>query len=122
MVLPLIAGLAFVLIMSGKLVFNYIQLTHAANEGARLASVNQPGSGTLCGVLHNSYTVPSGATVTVSYPNSTENVGDPVKVEVSTSSGVLPFIPSFTLDASATMRLEQATGSNSVLAAGSCLT
>lgn len=129
-VLPLIAGMAFVLIMFGRLLFNYIQLTHAANEGARLAAVNRPASGTLCGVLHSAYTLPSGATVTISYPpspddGSTQAVGDPVKVDVSTSTSWVPLIGSAfsggMMHVSATMRLEQP-ATSSALAAGSCFT
>jgi TadE-like protein len=106
MVLPVIAFLAFVLVMFGRVLFDYIQLTHAANEGARLASVNQPSSGTLCTLLHSAYTLPSGASVTISYPSG-QAVGDPVTVDVSTSSSWVPVVPSFNLHAAATMRLEQ---------------
>ena len=54
MVLPLLAALVFVLINFGKALYYYIELTHVANEGARIATVSQtsvPGGGNLAKYL-----------------------------------------------------------------------
>jgi Flp pilus assembly protein TadG len=137
MVLPLLCALAFALIDAGKGVYYYIELTHAANEGARLAAVNPsslPGGSSslasyLCSQLGSGTSeLRAGsdsvdkATVTISYPNGTQAIGDPVKVSVSTNYHWIPFFGggSTQIAGSAVMRLEQSTTGNGLLAGGPC--
>lgn len=124
MVLPLAAILVVVVILFGKALYAYIQLTHTANEAARLASVNQPQSGTLCSFLSSESALPKGVTVKISYPDTgsatPQAVGEPVTVTASTSAAGIPFIGVPRLTASATMRIEQDTSSNSTLGTTPC--
>lgn len=121
MVLPLFAVLVIVCVLFGKALYAYIQLTHSANEAARLASVNQPQGGTLCSFLTSEAALPHGVTITVSYPDTGSATprafGEPVKVQASTSASWVPIIGSSigNITASATMRIEQDTSSNSTL-------
>jgi Flp pilus assembly protein TadG len=128
LVLPLLLVILLGMLDFGK-AFNYwIDETHLASEGARLAAVNT--SSTLTGgksiaqyiqqqadtneLLNGGTTqVPQRARVCVSFPNGTTNVGDPVKVTVSISYNWLPFITnqvggaaSTTVSGSSVMRLE----------------
>ena len=126
MVLPLLGALVFALIDFGKALYYYVDLTHVANEGARIASVSQatmPGGGTslgayLCAQLGDSGSeLRSGsgsvdqAKVTVTYDNATSTTGDPVRVEVSTKYHWIPFwgLGDMTITGSATMRIENPT-------------
>jgi Flp pilus assembly protein TadG len=124
MVLPLLAVIVFVLIDFGKALYYYIDLTHIANEGARIAAVSQatmPGGGGdlgayLCGQLGSSNSeLRSGspntdrAQVQISYDNGgSQNVGDPVTVTVQTNYHWLPFtgLGALNIAGSATMRIE----------------
>jgi Flp pilus assembly protein TadG len=129
MVLPLLAILVFVLIDFGKAVYYYIDLTHVANEGARIASVSAatlPGGATslssyLCGQLGDSAkselrkgsSTVDKAKVTISYDNAAgtnpgNNTGDPVTVEVSTNYHWIPWtkLAALKVGGSATMRIE----------------
>jgi Flp pilus assembly protein TadG len=134
MVLPVLCALVFALIDCGKAVYYYIELTHVANEGARVAAVDTAplpgGSGTLAGYLCSQLGSATSelragsdsvdkATVTVSYP-VTQNAGDPVQVRVSTNYHLIPFFGAATIPiaGSATMRLEQSTAGNGALAGG----
>jgi hypothetical protein len=137
MVLPLLAALVFAFIAFGKAVYYYIELTHVANEGARLASVN-PGSlpngsptlkaylcsqfGTNSELYKGSGTVTPTA-VTISYPDGgKQTVGEPIAVDVKTTYSWFPFmnLGSFAIDGSATMRIEQDTTNNAALTGGTC--
>jgi Flp pilus assembly protein TadG len=127
MVLPLLGALVFALVDFGKALYYYVDLTHVANEGARIASVSQktlPGGGTslgayLCSQLGDSSSeLRSGsgsvarALVTVTYDNSgSSTTGDPVRVEVSTTYHWIPFfgLGNMTITGSATMRIENPT-------------
>jgi Flp pilus assembly protein TadG len=137
MVLPFLAIVVLIFVSFGKGIYYYIELTHSANEGARQAAVNQPSTGfaglkqALCNefgtgseLFKGSGTV-SAANIAVSYPDtakpvppptfgSRQDVGEPVKVDVSTHYSWFPFmhLGTFTITGSATMRIEQATGSN----------
>jgi Flp pilus assembly protein TadG len=127
LVLPLLLVLLFGLIDFGK-AFNYwIDETHLANEGARLAAVNfqPPGGQTLAAYIKSqadtnelknggtaSVATP-GANVSITYPNTTCAVGDPVRVSVSIQYSLLPFLGNrigvnapISLQSTATMRLE----------------
>jgi Flp pilus assembly protein TadG len=137
LVLPLFCALVFALIDFGKAVYYYIQLTHVANEGARIVAVNPatlPGGSSslksyLCNQLGSSsselrtgsYAV-SRANVAISYPQGTQNIGDPVKVQVSTVYHWIPYFGAGTMSigASAVMRLEQSTSGNTLLSGGQC--
>ena len=137
LVLPVLCALVFALIDCGKAAYYYIQLTHVANEGARIASVNPaslPGGSTslksyLCSQLGSTTSelragssAVDKATVSISYPQSTQGIGDPVKVQVSTNYHWIPFFGGGTMSigGSAVMRLEQATTGNGLLTGGQC--
>ena len=127
LVLPLLLTVLLGLIDFGK-AFNYwIDETHMANLGARLAAVNAPSTDTGgmslqqyvlsqadTNELRNGGTssVPTQAQVCVSFPNGTANVGDPVTVTVNVTYDYLPFIgkaisqAGVAVSGSATMRLE----------------
>jgi Flp pilus assembly protein TadG len=122
MVLPLFAILVLVCVLFGKALYVYIQLTHSANEAARLASVNFPSSGTnLCSVLSSEGAIAKGTTLTISYPDgNSQAVGEPVTVTASTGGTWVPVINVGTLSASSTMRIEQDTTGNSVFGTTPC--
>lgn len=118
MVLVPIAFVALVLILFGKVIYAYIQVTHAANEGARLAAVNQPQSSSLTSLLSSNYALPGGTTIAICYPNAgSRAIGQPVEVDVYASASWVPIINIGQIKAAATMRIEQDTGSNTNLAA-----
>jgi Flp pilus assembly protein TadG len=119
MILPLFAILVVVCVMFGKALYVYIQLTHAANEAARLAAVDFPfaSGSTLCAALKNAnIPMPKGTTITFTYPGASpvQGAGQPVTVDASTGGSWVPIINVGTLHATATMRLEQATTGNAV--------
>ena len=125
MVLPLFAMLVLVCILFGKALYVYIQLTHSANEAARLAAVNfpanQPSGTTLCSVLQSEAAIAKGTTLTISYPDGgSQAVGEPVTVTASTGGSWVPVINVGTLSASSTMRIEQDTSSNTVFGTTAC--
>lgn len=127
MVVPLFATLVFVCILFGKALYSYIQLTHSANEAARLAAVNEPPTGTtLCAFLNGEAALPKGVTLTISYPDTVSSTpqapGEPVTIKASTSASWVPIIGGSlgNLTSSATMRIEQDTSTNTTLNAGSC--
>jgi Flp pilus assembly protein TadG len=112
MVLPLLALFVLAAVLIGKALYVYLQVTHAANEGARVASVNQPTSGTLTSYLTGEYALPGGTTIAVCYPvnpdtNTTKQIGDPVQVDVYTSATWVPWLNTTKIIGAATMRLEQ---------------
>jgi hypothetical protein len=96
----------------GKTVYAYIQMTHAANEGARLAAVNQPDSTALSTFLTNEFALPGGASVAICYPTASRAVGQPVEVDVYSDASWVPFFSKSQIRASATMRIEQDTTAN----------
>jgi Flp pilus assembly protein TadG len=137
LVLPILCALVFALVDFGKAVYYYIELTHVANEGARIATINpatlpggspslksylcsQLGSGT--SELRAGSSSADRATVAISYPAGTQAIGDPVQVRVSTSYHWIPFFGggSIPIAGSATMRLEQPTTGNGLLTGGQC--
>lgn len=122
MVLPVFAFLVLVVILFGKALYTYIQLTHIANEAARQIAVDQPQSGSVCSYLQSLSALPGGVTLQINYPNpdgvsNSQQAGEAVTVKASASASGIPFIGIPTLNSSATMRLEQTTGSNLT---GSC--
>jgi hypothetical protein len=115
MVIPLFAALVFVCVLFGKAIYAYIQLTHTANEAARLIAVNEPATGTVCSALSAVSALPGGVTIKITYPGAApiQQAGQPVTVKASASAAWVPLIGStLDLSSSATMRLEQTTGSN----------
>jgi Flp pilus assembly protein TadG len=137
MVLPFLAALVMIFIQFGKAINYWIDLTHVANEGARYATVGAPGSSTaaafkagICsdletGELRNGTGEVNAAKVTVTYPTTGHtDVGDPINVKVAAKYNWLPFwkltgIHAFwTIEGSATMRLERDATGNAALASG----
>lgn len=119
MVVPLFAVLVIVCVLFGRALYDYIQLTHTANEAARIVAVDQPTSGSVCSYLTGVAALPAGVTIKITYPNPdapsvpAQQAGEPVTVKASTNAGWVPIIGStLDLSSSATMRLEQTTGSN----------
>jgi Flp pilus assembly protein TadG len=121
LVLPVIVLLLFGMLDFGK-AFNYwIDETHLANQASRFAAVNRnPGPGATLqetirdqadsAELRNGGTasVPNPLQVCISFPNGTSNVGDPVRVTVSTTYNFMALlnIAGKTITGSSTMRLE----------------
>jgi Flp pilus assembly protein TadG len=124
-VLPLLAILLFGMLDFGK-AFNYwIDGTHLSATGARFAVVNKnPGPG---GSLQESIrqradtaeyrnggtnSVPNALQVCISFPNGSSNVGDPVRVSISTTYNFMGFLTGDsglvgrTITSTSTMRLE----------------
>jgi Flp pilus assembly protein TadG len=137
MVLPLLGALVFVLIGFGKAIYYYIDLTHVANEGARIATVSPktlPGGATslkayLCGQLGSpSSELRAGssavdkAVVTVTYGTAAQTTGDPVTVAVSTTYHWIPFFGGGTMkiSGSATMRIENPVSAGAAMTGGTC--
>jgi Flp pilus assembly protein TadG len=121
MVLPFIAALVFVCILFGKALYVYLQVTHSANEGARLAAVNQPSSTSLASFLTSEGALPSGSSIAICYPpvtgSQSRTVGTPVQVDVYSSASWVPIVNIGQIKAAATMRIEQDTTNNTNLAA-----
>jgi Flp pilus assembly protein TadG len=127
--LPVLLLLILALFDFGRGIFYWLDATHVANEGARLAAVAGP-SQTSCSALaaqiqqHTSGQLKSGnssasgvqspSQVHIDFPlGGTPKIGDPVTVSVTANFKYVPagYIPgSIPINASATMRLEQAPG------------
>jgi hypothetical protein len=128
LILPVLMLLLLGMLEFGK-AFNYwIDQTHLANQGARWAAVNRnPSSTPLTESLQQfiargantdeleqggTSNVPTPLNVFICFPNTSSNVGDPVRVIVSTSYHWLPLIgdavgASVPIRGTATMRIEQ---------------
>ena len=129
MILPLLGALVLIFIQFGKAINYWIDLTHVANEGARFATVGAPGAAnfkaSVCNVLEtgelkNGTGEVDAAKVTVTFPNGTRDVGDPVNVKVAATYHWLPFwnAGSWNIQGSATMRLERDSTGNTALDPG----
>jgi Flp pilus assembly protein TadG len=125
LILPVLALMLFGMLDFGK-TFNYwIDETHLANEGARWAVVNKnPAStGSLQDYIRSQATtpeladggtasVPNPLRVCIEFPAGTANVGDPVRVTLTTTYRWLAVIAQrtsiteTTITGAATMRLE----------------
>ena len=114
LVLVVMTVLLFGVLDFGK-AFNYwIDETHLANKGARFAAVNKnPGSGpSLQDWIKdgaNTTELRDALSVCIDFPNGTSNVGDPVRVRVTSTYTWMPLLdmlPNPELTGSATMRLE----------------
>jgi Flp pilus assembly protein TadG len=119
LVLPFVIAVVLICLSLGKTVYAYIQLTHAANEGARLAAVDRPGSSDsdnkLADFLNREFALPHGASVDICYPTGARTVGEPVEVDVYTDASWVPFFTRDQIRATATMRIEQDTSGNGKL-------
>lgn len=118
--LPLIFIVIFSIIEFGQVFNNLNDLNQIAANGARYAAVDQnPGADD--GDSLNEFLATQAGTqrlkddikVCVEFPESTQSVGDPVKVVTSSTYTLLPIIgtfvsnPSLSLEGSATMRIER---------------
>lgn len=104
LILPVLILILFGIIQFGFVFNNYLAVTHAAREGARLAAVGLYSEAV---VRERAYPVDPTA-ILVSYPNG-ENHGEPVQVTVRADSPL--FIPLFgsqtiPLESRAEMRIE----------------
>jgi Flp pilus assembly protein TadG len=124
LILPILVVLLFGVIEFGKL-FNYwLDEGHLANTGARYAVVDSlPGGANLQQYIRSqadTSELRSNAHVCITFPSGTSNIGDPVKVQVSVTSGA-PIVgglintffggsipSSIKVSGSSTMRLETA--------------
>lgn len=127
-VVPLLCILLIVSVDLGRAVLCWLDATHLANMGARLAAVNSgPPSGTTLQDwirgeavskdvrgADSTSSVPSPARVCIDFPTNQQTQtagqkGDPVRVTVSVDYHLIPFVGmTLPLEGSATMRLEQA--------------
>jgi hypothetical protein len=104
LILPVLILLLFGIIEFGFVFNNYLAITHAAREGARLAAVGHYSEAV---VRERAYPATPSAIV-VSYPNGDKH-GEPVQVAVRADSSI--FIPLFgsrtiPLESQAEMRIE----------------
>ena len=112
LVLPVLLLVLMAVLFVGNAINESIDETHLVSEAARYAAVNQnPGSGTLQAFIKAQADTTSlqNATVCISFPTGTANVGDPVQVTMSSVYNWIPILKlgaSTTLVRSATMRLE----------------
>jgi TadE-like protein len=128
LVLPVLALILFGALDLGKAYNYWIDETHLAHEGARYAAVNKnpcpPPSASLLSCLRDQAdtaelknggtgSVPSPLQVCVDFPNGTTNVGDPVRVQVTSTYRFMSFIAAKVnvlqkaVVANSTMRLER---------------
>lgn len=129
LVVPVLCLVIIAILHFGKVMNYWLDLNHVASEAARKVAVKTYSSygeyrSFACDRLETNElrtggtsSIPNPATIAISYPETTSEVGDPVKVVVSAGYS-LPFIgATVTLRGSATMRLEQAAN---VAGAGAC--
>jgi Flp pilus assembly protein TadG len=126
LVLPVLLVVLFGMLDFGKAYNYWIDGTQLAHEGARFAAVNKnpgPGASLQQSIrdqadtpeLRNGGTasVPSALSVCIDFPNGTSQIGDPVRVRVTTTYSFLSFLSSKlnitnkTIVADSIMRLEQ---------------
>jgi Flp pilus assembly protein TadG len=129
LVLPLLMVLLFGMLDFGKAYNYWIDETHLAAVGARYAAVNKnpgaAGGSTLQTWIANQAnttelkdggtgSVPSALSVCIDYPAGTANIGDPVRVKITSTYSFLsvltaqiPGLTAKTMTSTATMRLEQ---------------
>jgi Flp pilus assembly protein TadG len=126
-VLPLLLLIVLGIMDFGRAMNYKNAATQLANEAARFLTVNRDpvtGAPPTCGAL-KSYlktqadttelsTMLQNGTLAISFPSGGANIGDPVRVTVTTTFGLLPFtqnqaglLPTIPMTGRATMRLEQ---------------
>jgi hypothetical protein len=100
-VVPFLLTLVFGMIEFGFVFQAQLALTHAAREGARLASVNKYDAST---VISRAYPLTAGGGLSV----SDSDLGDAVMVTATYpyEAQILPWLPHMTLRSEATMRKE----------------
>jgi Flp pilus assembly pilin Flp len=109
LILPLLIMLVFGIVEFGIAFNNYVTITHAAREGARIAAVdlNNPDLKNI--IIERSYPVSiTPDDITISTPEGT-NIGDPVEVEITYNISItIPLVGSWDipLKNKAIMRLE----------------
>ena len=128
LILPLLLVMLLLILDFGRAINYWIDTTHLASEGARLAAVDKAPGGSLqehikaqadtpelqSGGAHG--VVPPGVEVCVEYPEGTPEVGDPVKVTVRADYNWLPLvsdefdITQSTISGSASHRIERVSG------------
>ena len=108
-ILPILIILVFGIVEFGIAFNNYITITHAAREGARIAAVdlNNPDLKNI--IIERAYPVPiTPDDITISTPEGTD-IGDPVEVEITYNISItIPLVGSWDipLKNKAIMRLE----------------
>jgi len=109
LILPILIILVFGIVEFGIAFNNYITITHAAREGARIAAVdlNNPDLKNI--IIERAYPVPiTPDDITISTPEGTD-IGDPVEVEITYNISItIPLVGSWDipLKNKAIMRLE----------------
>ena len=113
LILPFILVFLFAIIDFGQ-IFNHVNdANQIAADGARFAAVNvSPNGATLQSYLAqqaDTQYLKDHISVCVDFPNGTSNVGDPVRVKVTSTFQLVPLLGGSTIDlrGSATMRLER---------------
>ena len=127
LLVPLLCVLLVLSVDTGRAALCWLDATHLANRGARLAAVNSapPSGSTLQDLIRSeavasdmrgdesTSSIPSPATVCIDFPpnpetGTTGQKGDPVKVTVSLDYHLIPYLDTtLPLKGSSTMRLEQ---------------
>jgi len=109
LILPILIVLVFGIFQFGIAYNNYITITHAAREGARLAAVDLTNPSLKQIIIERAYPIPlTEADITISTPGGTE-IGDPVEVEIIYNITVeIPLVGSWNipLTSKAVMRIE----------------
>jgi len=109
LILPILIMLVFGIFQFGIAYNNYITITHAAREGARLAAVDLNNPLLKQIIIERAYPIPiTEADITISTPEGTD-IGDPVEVEITYNITVeIPLVGSWSipLTSKAVMRLE----------------
>lgn len=109
LLLPVLVMLIFGIFEFGLAYNNYLAITHAAREGARIASVDLNNPDLESTIIERAYPVPLTAdNIDISTPQGTE-IGDPVVVEITYTVSInIPLAGSWNipLNSRAIMRLE----------------
>jgi Flp pilus assembly protein TadG len=112
LVLPIFIAFVFLIVEFSRAFNAYNDINQMAANGVRLAAVNRfPGAASLIASEADTGAVQNNANVSLTYPNGTCNVGDPVRVTVTTPISILSLAPylnvsPFTLTGHAEMRIE----------------
>lgn len=108
-ILPILVVLIFGIFQFGLAYNNYITITHAAREGARLAAVDLNNPYLKQIIIERAYPLPiTEGDIIISTPEGT-NIGDPVEVEITYNITIeIPLVGSWNipLKSKAVMRLE----------------
>lgn len=109
LILPILIMLVFGIFQFGIAYNNYITITHAAREGARLAAVDLNNPLLKQIIIERAYPIPiTEADIIISTPEGTK-IGDPVEVEIAYDITIeIPLVGSWDipLTSKAVMRLE----------------